>query len=233
MTRSCGRGKTNPDQPTRYRLWADSGGYCQNPDCLNSLFVTGTAKTIHFGEMAHVIAASSEGPRGDKLADEESLKAWDNIILLCANCHTSVDKSEADYPVETLRAWKNQRQVEVEKAVGVSKFSTRDEVRAAIEPYADESNAIHRLIGPDNDYRFDPDAEEAAMWRAAVASTIIPNHARILRIIDANQALLRDDEKATVAEYKLHVKGLLHRHEGGGAVRTVRYPKAMEHLYVG
>ncbi len=226
------RGKANPSQLTRFRLWADSAGYCQNPVCRLPLFVDlDSGGVAHFGEIAHVIAASVDGPRGDTSMDEASLGAWDNLILLCANCHTVADKKPEDHPVELLRGWKEARSASVEAALGIAAFATRAEARAAVEPYADQNRFLHRNIGPDNEYRFDPAAEEAAVWRHEMTETIIPNHRRILRIIDANAALLTNAEKEVVAEYRTHVAGLAHRHHGEGGLRTLRFPSAMEQIF--
>ena len=190
------------------------------------------AGIAHFGEIAHVIAASGDGPRGDSAVEPVVLGAWDNLILLCANCHTVVDKTPDDHPVQLLLSWKESRQSAVEKALGIAAFASREEARAAIEPYATQNRHIHRAIGPDNDYRFDPEAEEAAMWQHEVVATIIPNHHRILRILDANRGLLTDDEKEVVAEYRSHIDGLTHRHHGEGGLKTLRYPEGMERIFV-
>lgn len=232
VAKQCSRGKANPKQPTKYRLWADSAGYCQNPSCQQALFVNRQSGGLaHFGEIAHVIAASGDGPRGDETVDPSALGAWDNLILLCANCHTLADKTPDEHPVQLLLGWKEGRQLAVEKALGIAAYATREDVRAAIEPYADQNRYIHHSIGPDNDYRFDPEAEEAAMWQHEVVATIIPNHHRILRIIEANTVLLTDDEKEVVAEYRSHVDGLSYRHHGEGGLRTVRYPEGMGRIF--
>ena len=232
MPTSCVRGKANPKDPTRVRLWADCSGYCQNPDCVSPLFVDlDGGRTAHFGEVAHVIAANPGGPRGDDSRDKDELGAWDNLILLCANCHTIVDKTPDDHPSELLLEWKEIRLRSVEAALGVASFANRAEARAAIEPYATQNRYLHAVYGPDNDYRFDPEAEEATTWKHAMLNTIIPNHQRILRIIDANAALLVDHEKETVAAYRTHVEGLVFRHKKAVAMRTVLFPSAIEDIY--
>lgn len=232
MSDSCVRGKANPSQATRFRLWADSAGYCQSPTCQKALFVDlQSGSSAHFGEMAHVIAASSDGPRGDASVDEPDLGAWDNLILLCANCHTIADKAPIDHPVEMLHAWKEGRLAVIEAALGIASFASRAEARTAIEPYATQNRYLHRTIGPDNEYRFNPEAEEAAMWQHEMVETVIPNHRRILRIIDANIQLLAPAEKDVVAEYRSHVDGLTYRHQGEGGLKTVLFPKAMEGIF--
>ena len=88
---------------TRLRLFADSAGRCQKPDCLLPLFVDSPSATVHFAEAAHIVAASDSGPRGDQAVTVEERAAFDNLILLCSNCHAIVDKVEPDYPTELLQ----------------------------------------------------------------------------------------------------------------------------------
>lgn len=44
---------------TKRRLWGESGGYCLKPDCQSFLF--DEYADADFAEMAHIVAASSEG----------------------------------------------------------------------------------------------------------------------------------------------------------------------------
>ena len=94
----CSRGQANPDRNTTLRLFADSGGYCQRPECASRLFVDTGTKNVHIAEMAHIIAASDDGPRADAKASAAEKGSYDNLILLCANCHTSIDKAPEDFP---------------------------------------------------------------------------------------------------------------------------------------
>jgi len=93
----CSRGLANPDRHTTLRLFADSGGYCQRPECANPLFVDTGTKSIHVAEMAHIIAASGKGPRADATVTQADKGSYDNLILLCGNCHTTIDKAPADF----------------------------------------------------------------------------------------------------------------------------------------
>lgn len=40
---------------TRFRLFADASGHCQNPNCLDALFPAEMGGEKHIAEMAHVI----------------------------------------------------------------------------------------------------------------------------------------------------------------------------------
>ena len=74
-----------------------------------------TYDEVKFGEIAHNIAASKGGPRGDKdpfwhidpaIDNETDYNAIDNLLLLCPECHAEVDKNSKKYPVELLRKMK-------------------------------------------------------------------------------------------------------------------------------
>lgn len=47
--------------------------------------------------MAHIIAKSENGPRGNNLPEDNT---YDNLILLCPNHHKTVDKNPLEYPPE-------------------------------------------------------------------------------------------------------------------------------------
>jgi len=81
---SCPRGDAAPDQYTKLRLFAASGGYCQNPGCERQLFLDTGSKRIHIAEMAHVFAANTEGPRANTELSEAERAAFENLILLRA-----------------------------------------------------------------------------------------------------------------------------------------------------
>lgn len=229
----CSRGVANPSEPTRRRLWADSAGYCGNPECLTRLFVEDPdGRDVHFAEAAHIIAASEDGPRGATTASAEERGAWSNLLLLCANCHTLVDKSVTAYPRDLLLEWKRSRTEKTEQALGVLSFASREEARASIEGARVQNRVIHEDFGPDNDYAINPEAEEAAVWRRAVVETVIPNHRRILRVADSNRDLLSASEVQTIERYRSHVNDLeaRHVHNRRGLVSR-RCPSEMDNLF--
>ncbi|MFJ7041877.1 HNH endonuclease [Streptomyces sp. NPDC101112] len=90
--------RVNPDANSRCRPWGDSGGYCGNPKCRTYLFPNDL--DVDFAELAHIIPASPAGPRGVPLSDvpAEARAHHRNLILLCANCHTTIDKAPDPYP---------------------------------------------------------------------------------------------------------------------------------------
>lgn len=227
----CGRGKAHPDRHTTLRLFADSGGYCQNPACHRPLFVNTATKNIHIAEMAHVFAANNDGPRANPELSPEVRGAYDNLILLCSACHTEIDKAAEDYPDELLREWKASHSRKLAEVFGAFEYTTRAEVRQAIRLPLDENRFIFETYGPDNDYRFNPEAEEADVWKRKLLDRILPNNRKILAILDANRGHLVAFETNILEEFRSHVCDLEARHLGeGSATIGQRFPEGMHNI---
>jgi hypothetical protein len=225
---SCNRGQANPDQQTRLRLFADSGGYCQRPECSNRLFVDTGSKNIHLAEMAHIIAAGGAGPRSNAAVTQKEKGVYDNLILLCANCHTTVDKAPADFPDTLLKEWKRKHVERIAGLFGAVVYADRASARKAIEPALTENRAIFEKYGPNNDYRENPESEVARVWQRKMRAIILPNNRKILTIIDANQHHLTLGEIQTLEAFRQHVDDLEAKHVGdnSGDVAT-RFPSGM------
>lgn len=63
-------------------------------------------------------------------------------------------------------------------------------------------------------------------------SVILPNHYRVQAIIQANLGLATVNERRAFAEYQEHVRGLAERHVCGVAGRAIRFPAAMEGIFL-
>lgn len=214
---------------TKRRLWSECGGYCQNPQCpTKRLFADGT--DVDFAEMAHIIAASTGGPR-DGSAPEmtaEDRAHHSNIAVLCANCHTIVDKDPARYPASLMKQWKQRHARALELALGAPEFEDRAEARSYIAPRLDENRTIFRTYGPQRD---DPTDEQAAQWRRHVLQTVIPNNSDVLRALKKNRYLLTEAERETADMFSIHVGEFEARHllddfTGG----STRFPEAMDDM---
>jgi hypothetical protein len=223
MTMACNRGKASPDSHTKVRLFADSGGYCQNPECTRLLFMEIGDERIHVAEIAHIFAAGDDGPRANQALTPEQKGAYENLILLCPTCHTMVDKAPAAFPDSLVIRWKRQHVEKLAAMFGARRYPDRLGARSAILPLLDENQAIHREYGPDNEYRLNPESEQSRVWQRKVRSRILPNNRRILALLDANRELLSAPEQVIVELLRQHVDDLEARHidadHGGGGAR--------------
>jgi hypothetical protein len=73
------------------------------PDCRTKLIESSTSgSNFPIGEQAHIIAEDTNGPRGNSILSIDERNSFFNLILLCPNCHSKIDKNADDYPVERL-----------------------------------------------------------------------------------------------------------------------------------
>jgi hypothetical protein len=83
--------------------------FCSNPRCLK--LTAGPAsdgeRGLETGHGAHICAAAPGGPRYDPNQTEEERKSVANGLWLCRECGDIVDKDEAGYSSNELRAWKS------------------------------------------------------------------------------------------------------------------------------
>ena len=211
------RGAASPDARTQRQLYAASAGYCQNPGCSNALFVDAAGETTHIAEMAHVFAASDGGPRAKPDLSKEERGAFENLILLCTNCHTMVDKIPRAFPAKMILRWKREHANKLQGIFGAIKFETRAGARDAVEPLLAENRAIFEQYGPDIEGARNPESGAAEQWKRKILTRILPNSNRMLAILDANRQLLRCDEKVTLEKFRQHIDDLeaFHIEENG------------------
>jgi hypothetical protein len=102
-------GSRNLDPKTRQIVWARSAGRCQFRNCNKPLIgdlIAGN-RQLNKGYVAHVIADSPKGPRGDTVLSPKLANDPDNVMLLCDGHHREIDRERpADYPADVLRAMK-------------------------------------------------------------------------------------------------------------------------------
>ncbi|MGO4449076.1 hypothetical protein AB4Y96_09125 [Phyllobacterium sp. TAF24] len=230
---SCSRGKAAPNPDTKLNLFSASGGFCQNPKCNEALFpIEGNGK-YHIAEMAHVFAANDAGPRANAELTAEERGHFDNLILLCPTCHTKIDKDPDAHPDKLIIAWKKDHIRKIAEAFGAIKYENRGDARRIVEPIIISNGKIHQDTGPDNEYRQNPEAEEAAVWQHKVLSQIIPNNRKLVLILMANVHLMNEDERKLCEEFKQHVDELEAKHLGNTNNPARRFPAAISSIFLG
>lgn len=161
--------RTKLPESVQRRLYAESMGKCMNPSCCTDLF-TDKGDII---ERAHLVPYC-----------ETSDNSFENIVLLCPNCHTNYDKNKA-FDVEEVRRWKHLRRREIQKVFG-KKYSTFGELQQAIKPLLEENKILYEqyYIGA-NKNRWD-----------SVEPQILANNRAIKNLLQENRRLIqRNSEK--------------------------------------
>lgn len=179
--------------------------------------------------MAHIFAASDIGPRGNSHLSHDERGAYENLILLCAICHTIIDKAPDDYPVPLVKQWKLDRADHLAALFGAISLASRADVRKAIEPFMNANKVVLDEYGPRSNSRFDPESDAPNIWRRKMLSIIIPNNKRIAAILDKNRDHMLGGESKTLEEFRQHVDDLVARHlEGVTGGRF--FPRAMNQI---
>ena len=103
-------------------LWGRAANRCAFPGCQAKLTQDKTTASGSYplGEQAHIVAETEDGPRGKSLLSLEERNSYSNLILLCPNHHTMIDRDSEDYPVEKLHQFKSQHELWVEQTLSES-----------------------------------------------------------------------------------------------------------------
>jgi hypothetical protein len=217
---------------TVLRLVGAAGGWCEKPDCpTGSLWhELPDGDAVRLAEVAHIVAASDAGPRGDERVGSEELIGFDNLILLCPNCHTIVDRAPAEFPVERMRQWKSEHETQLRSLLEVKRFDTRAEALVELRRLLASGRVAHATYGPGSPASAHP--ESAATWRREVTEVILPNNTRVSALFELNASLLRSEEFEAVGQFDAHRRGLEARHLGVDVgVAAPRFPAAVAHVF--
>ena len=214
-------------------LWASSGGYCGNPKCHCELFsFGGNGEIISIEEMAHIIAQRMDGPRGDDDMPVNERDEFDNLILLCPNCHTTVDKNQKLYPTEILRQCKQEHSEKIKNLFVAPKFNTREEVRKYLMPLFAENKYIFDTFGPFSENAKINQFATEIEWERQAIQKIIPNNRKIEAVIGNNETLLNESEFKLYIQFKNHREGFEFNKLSGDVNAVVpRFPDGFETIF--
>ena len=114
----------NYTEPTKKRLFMQSGGQCAFHKCTNKL-IAEDGKTV-IGQIAHIQAANKGGARYYPEISDKERADFPNLMLLCDEHHKMIDnkENEGKYPIELLKTWKSEHEAKHEK----DKFNVPDTV---------------------------------------------------------------------------------------------------------
>jgi len=97
-----------------------AGGRCEFAGCNDFLFEHHlTLRGGVFGQNAHIIAFSEDGPRAAAESNTEAVHAIGNLLLLCPKCHKYVDDEPSQFPTEVLREYKRVHEARVRLVTGL------------------------------------------------------------------------------------------------------------------
>lgn len=112
------KGRTGEVKPkTARKVHMASAWRCQFDGCgedLSSHFATD--ESANYSYLAHIVASSVDGPRGDAVDSPRLADDPENIMLLCDKCHRLIDRvAPAVYTTEKLRAMRARNVADVKR----------------------------------------------------------------------------------------------------------------------
>ena len=143
-----------PSPDVKY-LYGAAAGRCAFPDCRKFVLLPGSngTKAKQVGKIAHIVAHSDAGPRGDPNYPKNQLDTYDNWVLLCPSCHDTVDAQPEKYTIEFLQKLKKEHELWVEKIFSEAMTKvTFSELAVAVEGIKAQSNIISnnlKVVAPE------------------------------------------------------------------------------------
>jgi hypothetical protein len=100
-------------------LWGRAANRCSFSECRIKLSQDNkiTSESFPLGEQAHIIGKDVGSARSNSILSPEERDSYHNLILLCPNHHTLIDKNPDEYPVEKLHMMKAQHELWVESTL--------------------------------------------------------------------------------------------------------------------
>ncbi|WP_280865600.1 HNH endonuclease [Streptomyces sp. SAI-127] len=230
----CTSGRPTLGHDADRALFAESAGTCLL--CNTTLFPSDPKrkKSIPIAERAHIIAYSADGPRANTEIPQSLRDDPSNIILLCPNCHTKVDKYPEGYPTGDLIAAKKRRQLAVSQIGGTPEFPTRTDARKAVKRLLLRNKLAFQQKGPDPESGLTASQEHAAAWSECVLSEIVPNNRLLVALVEVNEDLASEEEMETAELLRQHSNALERKHKGEPLLGPApRFPQQAERLFEG
>lgn len=107
--------------PTRIILAFRSGGMCAYPKCGKHLtYEAKVGADTYVGEAAHIRGEKPTAARYDATMTDEERDNVRNLIYMCTDHHTIIDKVDKDWPVGTLQTLKEVHESQVREAMEVA-----------------------------------------------------------------------------------------------------------------
>lgn len=128
--------KTQIPSKIQVALWARAGGRCEYRGCNEDLIgdLIAGREDGKFGFIAHIVADSADGPRGDPVRSSALARDLNNLMLLCAKHHKGVDVDYlADHPESVLLEMKAEHEDRIAIVTGMAQERAAHVLRFAAD----------------------------------------------------------------------------------------------------
>jgi hypothetical protein len=135
---------------TRNVLWGRAAGRCQY-DCCNTPLIGDLISGVEdrqFGSVAHIVAETPTGPRGDVVRSPLLANDVANLMLLCHVHHKLIDIVAVEaHPEQRLLAMKAEQEARIEIVTGITTDRASHVVRFGAQIGRHESPMTYDAIG--------------------------------------------------------------------------------------
>jgi predicted nucleotidyltransferase len=175
---------------TARQLWAQCGGFCQNPSCNRPLFAHSGDEVVSLVNVAHIIGHGVNGPRSDhELAEIVEKDGIGNLIMLCLSCHKVVDELETQYSVADMQRWKAQHFGKITSLFSITRITDEQKLLREVNDLLDVNATVFRECGPFSAAVINgASGDGLTVWRRRCLDTILPNNQRIILLIERNKS---------------------------------------------
>lgn len=89
---------------TEKTLYGKAAGRCSMAACKINLVLGAKPndRECQIGQIAHIVGYGKNGPRSNPAYPINKINSYENLILLCPTCHTTVDNQSSEYSAEAL-----------------------------------------------------------------------------------------------------------------------------------
>ena len=136
------------------RLDTLSKNKCAAPDCTRALIARDRETII--SKICHIEAAKENGPRYNPNMTDDDRRHFNNLILLCDECHSIIDNKENEtaYPVSLLREWKKEHESKtiliLNSRGSLLKLAIDAIASADLEGYQNDNGSIPEVFNIEN-----------------------------------------------------------------------------------
>ncbi|MFW2605872.1 HNH endonuclease signature motif containing protein [Aliarcobacter butzleri] len=192
------------------QLYVESMGKCMNPNCKTDLFL----ENGDIAEKAHII------PHCDT-ADN----SFENLILLCPNCHTDFDKNAA-FEEQEVKIWKSKR-AEQFKQIFQQKYTSFTKLEKEVRPLLQENKSIY-----ENYYM----NENKKLW-LRFEEKLLLNNEKLKLLLTANKDLIQEHYEENysnlevINQFLLHIEEFKETREDTEKLRAVLFPEEINSIF--
>lgn len=198
------------EENIKRRLYAESMGRCMNPNC----------KTELFSDNGDIIEKAHIRPYCDTVDN-----SFENLIILCPNCHTNFDKNFA-FKTDEVKQWKRIREEELNSFFS-TRYSSFSSLKDIVKPILWENKTIYE------NYYLNSNKE---LWNKFEPKILINNN-KLKKILSTNLQLIQSCSEPSYSNLQIIHLFLTHIDEFEQSrldeekKRQVLFPKEINSLF--